>query len=86
MGSVQKGFTSKTIFLLRITLAWISIFGWTSNFSTHFWHVSDHVESDLGKVIVFALEDLSESSDGLLKGDQLTGMTGENLGNLVKEQ
>jgi hypothetical protein len=33
-------------------------------------------------VIVFALKNLLEAGNGLFEGDQLAGVTGENLGNL----
>jgi hypothetical protein len=33
-------------------------------------------------VVVLAVEDLLESGDGLLEGDQLARVAGENLGNL----
>ena len=50
---------------------------------SYFWNISDHVESDFGQVIVFALEDLFESGDCLFKGDQLAGVTSENFGDLL---
>lgn len=50
--------------------------------STYFRNVSDHVESDFREVIVLALKDLLESGNGLFQGDQLAGVTGENLSDL----
>jgi len=47
--------------------------------------VADHVEGDLGQVIVFASKDVLESGDGLVNGDQLAGVVGENLSDLEKQ-
>ena len=44
--------------------------------------VADHVEGDLGQVIVLASQDVLESGDGLVNGDQLAGVVGEHLGDL----
>jgi hypothetical protein len=45
-------------------------------------NVADHVEGNLGQVIVLAIKDLLESGDGLVNGDQLAGVAGENLSDL----
>ena len=46
--------------------------------------VADHVEGDLWQMVVLAGEDLLESRDGLVDGDELAGVIGENFGNLRK--
>ena len=46
--------------------------------------VSDHVEGDLGQVIVLASQDVLEASDGLVDGDKLAGVVGEDLSDLYK--
>jgi hypothetical protein len=53
---------------------------------TYFCNVSDHVESDFREVIVFSGENFLESGDGLLEGDQLTGVTCENFGDLGRRK
>ena len=45
-------------------------------------NVADHVEGDLGQVVVLAGKDLLEAGDGLVDGDQLAGVVGENLSDL----
>jgi hypothetical protein len=45
--------------------------------------VADHVEGDLGQVVVLALQDLLEAGDGLLNGHQLSGVVCEHLRNLA---
>ena len=47
--------------------------------------VADHVEGDLGQVVILAGEDLLETSDGLVNGDKLAGVVGENLSDLEKQ-
>ena len=44
--------------------------------------VADHVEGDLGQMVVFAVKDLLEAGDGLLNGHQLPGVVGEHLRHL----
>ena len=44
--------------------------------------VADHVEGDLGQVIVLASQDVLEPSDGLVNGDQLAWVVGEHLSDL----
>ncbi len=45
----------------------------------HLVNVSDHVEGDLWKVVIFAIKDLLEAGDGLFNGHQLAGVVGEHL-------
>ena len=47
--------------------------------------VADHVEGDLGQVIVLAGKDILEARDGLVNGNQLAGVVGENLSDLKYE-
>ena len=44
--------------------------------------MADHVEGDLGEVVVLAAEDLLEAGDGLLHRHELARVPGEHLGNL----
>ena len=48
----------------------------------YLFNVADHIESDLGQMIVLALKNLLEPRDGLVDGDQLAGVVGENLSDL----
>ncbi len=50
--------------------------------SSHLRNVSDHVEGDLGQVVVLAAEDLREPADGLLHRDELASVSGKDLGDL----
>ena len=50
--------------------------------SGHLVNVADHVEGDLGKVIVLAGQDGLEARDCLVNGDQLARVVGENLSDL----
>lgn len=45
-------------------------------------NVADHVEGDLGEVVVLASQDILESSDGLVNGNKLARVVGEHLSNL----
>ena len=45
-------------------------------------HMADHVEGDLGQVVVLASQDLGEALDGLLHRHKLTLLAGEHLGDL----
>ena len=45
-------------------------------------NVADHVESNLGQMIVLALKDLLKPGDGLVDGNQLAGVVGEHLSDL----
>ncbi len=47
--------------------------------------VADHVEGDLRQVIVLAGKDILEARDGLVNGNQLAGVVGENLSDLKYE-
>ena len=47
-------------------------------------NVSDHVEGDLGEMVILAAEDLLEAGDGLLHRHQLARVAGEHLGHLGK--
>ena len=47
--------------------------------------VADHVEGNLGQVIVLASKDVLESRDGLVDGHQLAGVVGEHLSDLDKQ-
>ena len=47
--------------------------------------VADHVEGNLGQVIVLASKDVLESRDGLVNGNQLAGVVGEHLSDLDKQ-
>ena len=47
--------------------------------------VADHVEGDLGQVIIFASKDLLESGDSLVNGDQLARVVGEHLSDLDRQ-
>ena len=46
--------------------------------------VSDHVEGDLGQVIVLAGKDSLETRDGLIDGDEFARVVGEDLSDLKK--
>ena len=59
--------------------------GETLGLGGHLVDVADHVEGDLGQVIVLASQDVLESGDGLVNGDQLAGVVGENLSDLEKQ-
>ena len=48
----------------------------------HLVNVADHVEGDLGQVIVLAGKDSLEARDGLVNGDKLAGVVGEDLSDL----
>ena len=47
--------------------------------------VADHVEGDLGQVIVLAGQDVLEPSDSLVNRDQLAWVVGEHLSDLEKK-
>ena len=48
--------------------------------------VADHVEGDLGQVIVLAGKDGLESGDGLVNGNKLARVIGEHLSDLGEKQ
>ena len=48
--------------------------------------VADHVEGDLGQVIVLAGKDGLESGDGLVNGNKFARVIGEDLSNLSNKQ
>ena len=48
----------------------------------HLVNVANHVEGDLGQVIVLAGQDSLEARDGLVNGDKLAGVIGEDLSDL----
>ena len=56
----------------------------TLSLGGHLVNVADHVEGDLGEVVVLAAEDLLEAGDGLLHRHELARVPGEHLGNLGK--
>ena len=47
-------------------------------------NVADHVEGDLGQVIVLAGKDSLEARDGLIDGDEFARVVGEDLSDLKK--
>ena len=49
-------------------------------------NIADHVESNLGQVIVLASQDLLESRDGLGDGDKFARIAGENFSDLKKKK
>ena len=54
----------------------------TLSLGRHLVNVADHVEGDLGQVIVLARHDGLEPGDGLGNGHKLAGVVGEHLGDL----
>ena len=56
--------------------------GETLGLGGHLVDVADHVEGDLGQVVVLARHDGLEPGDGLGDGHQLAGVVGEHLGDL----
>ena len=48
--------------------------------------VADHVEGDLGQVIVLAGKDGLEASDGLVNGNKFARVIGEHLSDLRNKQ
>merc|ERR1739844_611711 len=56
----------------------------TLSLGCHLINVADHVEGDLGKVIVLAGQDGLEARDGLVNGDKFAGVVGENLSDLER--
>ena len=58
----------------------------TLSLGGHLVNVADHVEGDLGEVIVLAGQDGLEARDCLVNGDKLAGVVGEHLGDLNSEE
>ena len=58
----------------------------TLSLGCHLINVANHVEGDLGKVIVLAGQDGLEARDGLVNGDKFAGVVGENLSDLNNEE
>ena len=56
--------------------------GETLGLGGHLVNVADHVEGDLGQVIVLAGKDSLEARDGLVNGDKLARVVGEDLSDL----
>merc|ERR1739844_291380 len=56
----------------------------TLSLGCHLINVADHVEGNLGKVIVLAGQDGLEARDGLVNGDKFAGVVGENLSDLER--
>ena len=58
----------------------------TLSLGGHLVNVADHVEGDLGEVIVLAGQDGLEARDCLVNGDKFAGVVGEHLGDLNSEE
>ena len=56
--------------------------GQTLGLQSNLVDVADHVEGDLGQVIVLAGQDVLEPSDSLVNGDKLARVVGEHLSDL----
>ena len=54
----------------------------TLSLGSHLINVADHVEGDLGKVIVLAGQNGLEARDCLVNGDKFARVVGENLSDL----
>ena len=72
---------------MPLNAAWIyslvsALVGKTLSLGCDLVNVANHVEGDLGEVIVLASQDILESSDGLVNGDELARVVGEHLSNL----
>ena len=52
--------------------------------NTYLRNVTDHVEGNLGQMVVLAGENFGESRDGLFHGDELAGVASEDLGDLER--
>merc|ERR1739844_794296 len=56
----------------------------TLSLGGHLVNVADHVEGDLGKVVVLAGQDGIEARDGLVNGDKFAGVVGQHLSDLER--
>merc|ERR1739844_41291 len=56
----------------------------TLSLGGHLVNVADHVEGDLGEVVVLAGQDGLEPRDGLVNGDKFAGVVGEHLSDLER--
>ena len=76
---------------MPLNAAWIyslvsALVGKTLSLGGDLVNVADHVEGNLGEVIVLASQDILEASNGLVNGDKLAGVVGEHLSNLEQRK